>query len=830
MTELFIRIYRFFRAHRAIYWLSMIALFGVFGYYAAQIHLEEDIAKLLPSSRNEDGTTKLAFADLRIKDKTFLLFERQGGATVDEAVAACDAFCDTLEARNGRMKEEDRVIHDLFRGLPDDLMFDAVDYMASHLPSYLDTSVYRSLDTLLTPEAMTRQMARNREAFMTPVGELFPELIQMDPMGLRHVLLGELQGMMSGMGGTYTMMDGHFFTPDTTVAIVFLTPNFAATNTGQGAYLFTMLNEEIERFATEYPDVKICYHGSPARGAYNSWQIKADLRNTIVGSLIVVLLFIFLCFRNWNTIPLLLLPVAFGTAFGLAMMYFIRGQFSLLALGIGAIVLGVALSYVLHVITHYKYVSDPEQVLRDQVKPVLLGCLTTIGSFLGLIFINTELLQDFGLFATFAIAGTTIFSLVYLPQFFDPHKNKRNRRAFAIIDRINVYPFDRKPVLLCAIAAVAAVCVGFYIFGFSDDYMDADMRNLGYLSENVNYSEDLLRAKTRQGAKQQYFAASGRTPEEAIAHFAVMAEKLDSLQALGLVHSYTRTDALFVPLALQQERIDAWSAYWDEARLEQVRDLIMQTAPHAGLNPEAFETFFEVATADYAPDALYEAGILPDGLLSTMMEQSYGGDYLCFTSVTCAHDSVRGATTDYNRICDAVAHCPNLMVLDTYYYTTDSLLQLNDDFNVLQWVSMAFVFLVLLVSFRSLKLSLLGFFPIVVSWLIVLGSMVIFGVKFNLINIIISTFIFGIGVDYSIFVMSGLLGGEQDRLLLSYHKTAILFSAVVLIVTVASMLFAKHPAIRSVGFATLVGMISAVVISYVIQPYLFRKLFKQKKK
>ena len=67
---------------------------------------------------------------------------------------------------------------------------------------------------------------------------------------------------------------------------------------------------------------------------------------------------------------------------------------------------------------------------------------------------------------------------------------------------------------------------------------------------------------------------------------------------------------------------------------------------------------------------------------------------------------------------------------------------------------------------------------------------------------------------------------SRANLLLQYHKTAILLSAMVLIVTVASMLFAKHPAIKSVGFATLVGMISAVVIAYVVQPYLFRKLNK----
>ena len=56
--------------------------------------------------------------------------------------------------------------------------------------------------------------------------------------------------------------------------------------------------------------------------------------------------------------------------------------------------------------------------------------------------------------------------------------------------------------------------------------------------------------------------------------------------------------------------------------------------------------------------------------------------------------------SDYIRICDAIASNPNLLVLDTYYYTTDTLLQMNDDFNVLQWLSMLFVLIVLLVSFH----------------------------------------------------------------------------------------------------------------------------------
>jgi len=825
MTRLFIRLSEYFRNHRAVCFGSMVALFAFFGYFAMQIHLEEDINKLMPSSKNEDGTTKLAFADLKIKDKTFLLFEKvqtdkaapDGAGPVEVLTETCDEFVDSLLSRDSLTQ----TIGDIFYRLPDELLTDGVDYLSAHFPAYIDTSAYARFDSLLTREHFARQMVQNHEDLSGEFGEMFPELIQMDPLGMRNVLAEQMMPLLNAGGGNYKTIEGHFFVPDSTVCVAFITPRFSSTNTGQGSAMFEMLNEQMARFAVTHPDVRITYHGAPASGYYNSTQIKHDLTTTITGALILVLLFLFICFRNWDTIPLLLLPVCFGTLFGLAMMYWLKGQFSLLALGIGGIVLGVALSYVLHVLTHFKYVGDTQQLLRDQVKPVWLGCLTTIGSFVGLIFIQTDLLQDFGLFAAFAILGTTLFSLTYLPQMLSAERNKVNQKAFAWIDRINRYPADRNKGLIIALVAVMAVCIGAYFVGGTR--FDADMHNLGYLEEMTEYSENLLRDKTYTGDKQQYYASQGKTMEEAIENFSVLDRKLDSLQQLGLVKSYTRTNQIFVPMRQQQIRIDAWKDYWTDERLSTVRRLIEETAPQAGLRPEAFETFFEAARADYEPDSLYAADLIPAGYQSTLMEQSYNGDYLCFASVRCTNDSVRSSESDYIRICDAIAKEPSLLVLDTYYYTTGTLIQMSEDFNVLQWISMLFVFLVLLVSFHfNVKHTLLGFMPILLSWMIVLGAMVLFDMRFNLINIIISTFIFGIGVDYSIFVMNGLTDGDGRKL--AYHKTAIFFSAVTLIVTVSSMVLAVHPAIRSVGFSTLVGLLSAVILSYVLQPAVYRWL------
>jgi len=800
----------------------MIVLFAFFGYFASQIHLEEDINKLMPSSKNEDGTTKLAFADLKIKDKTFLLFsltpnpspKREGSDYTEKLTQVCDAFADSI-------RQDSALIEDLFYCLDEDLLPNGIDYLSEHLPAYIDTAAYTHFDSLLTREHFAQQMQQNHDDLLSEVGEMFPELIEMDPLGMRNVLVEQMAPLLSA--GSYQTIDNHFFVPDSTVCIAFLTPRFSSTNTGQGSALFERLNALIAQFATTYPEVRITYHGTPASGYYNSTTIKHDLMTTIAGALLLVLGFLFVCFRRWDTIPLLLLPVIFGSLFGLSMMYWLKGEFSLLALGIGGVVLGVALSYVLHILTHHQYVNDGEQLLRDQVKPVLLGCITTIGSFAGLIFINTALLQDFGLFAAFAILGTTMFSLVYLPQMLSV---KANPFAFKLIDKISRYPFDQKKPLLAGVGLVIVVGVGAYFVG--GIRFDADMHNLGYEDPMTEHSENILRSKTYTGDKTKYFASKGPTMEEAINHFAILDHKLDSLQQLGLVKDYTHTNQVFVPMRVQQERINAWKNYWTPDRLGKVRTLIAQTAPQADLNPEAFNTFFTMATRDYEPDSLYVAGLIPSGYQSTLMEQSYGGDYLCFTSVRCQNDSIRSSESDYIRICDAIASNPNLLVLDTYYYTTDTLLQMNDDFNVLQWLSMLFVFIVLLLSFHfNVKHTLLGFMPILLSWLIVLGAMVLFDVRFNLISIIISTFIFGIGVDYSIFVMNGLTSDNGHKL--HYHKTAIFLSTVILITTVSSMLLAAHPAIRSVGFSTLIGLLSAVILAYVLQPAVHRWLNRQKK-
>lgn len=835
MDSFFIAIYRFLAKRRPLMWLLLVGSFAVFVFFGLKVKYEEDISKLLPSSGSAEESG-LAFSNLRVKDKIFIQIQGREGILDPSTLAEySDEFVEGLSEKDA----DKGYIAGILNGIDGDVIMNALDYALGNVPLLVDEDCYAAFDSLLAPSAIEAQMKLNRELVYSDEDGNATMMVSQDPAALRKALLPQGKSLAGGLGG-YAMVDGHLFCPDSTVALIFLSPDFNSMDSKAGTQLVKMIEKEISAFNSKHPDAEVLFHGSPVNSVFNSRYIKKDLVLTIGISLIIICLVIGLCFRNRGTLPMLLAPVVYGAFFSLACVFWLKGGMSLMAIGLGALVLGVALSYCLHVLTHYKYVGDPVQVLKDQATPVCLGCLTTIGAFAGLLFTRSELLRDFGIFASFAMIGTTLFALVFLPHFFRPEKNRRNEKAFALIDRINSCPVDRCKWLLAVIAVVCAVCC------YTQRWVtfDSDLRHIGYIEPSVQKSMDIYSAKNNRGLASMYYAASGPDLDAALTGNRVIVSVLDSLEKAGVVKQYSKVSDLFITKEEQQERIDRWNEYWSapqgkraegsigtrpvhfewkETRIAEARRTIEAAAVRNGLSPDMFEPFYAMLEADYQPCSLYDAGVLPEELVCNFIEESYDGGYMVFTSVLMPEDRKM-------EVNDAIASHPRAVVIDPFYYTNDMVRILNDDFNVILGISTIFVFIVLLLSFRSLVLAVLAFLPMGLSWYIVRGVMGIFGLQFNLINIIIATFVFGIGVDYSIFVMNGLLSGAsgKDDKLLNYHKTAIFFSAFVLIVVIVSLLFATHPAIRSIGISTLIGMGSTVLITYTVQPFLFRQLMKIK--
>ena len=815
MHRIFLPLYRYFHKHRTALYLLLAGSFLLFLAFGLRLRFEEDIVKLLPRSSTD---SELAFSDIGLKDKVFIQITSADPANPLDPVTLggyMDEYCEALLQRDSATHYITGILHNLDMGT----MLGAMDYGFEHLPCFIDTSLYAAFEAALEPEAVEAAMQRNLELLEADETGETSQLVTMDPLGLRDILLNELMPGDGGSVGGYTIEDGHFFCPDKTVALAFLSPGFNSMDSHAGTQFYRLMHRERKVFEAAHPEARVLAHGTPLSSVSNASTIKGDLLMTVGLSLLVILVILLLSFHSWTFIWQQIVPILYGAAFALACMYWIKGFMSLMALGLGAIVLGVAISYCLHVLIHHYFVGDVEQMLREESTPVTLGCITTVGAFLGLLFTESDLLRDFGLFATFALIGNTFFALFFLPHFMTPEQVRFKRyKGFHAIDRINDIPWDRNRWILAGLGVVvlAGVLLSHRV------KFDSDLRNLDYDNSLLTASQELYSAKNASGHMDLYFAAYDEDLDQALEYNTLLQQRLDSLAEAGYVKGYSPLSfLLFRSERDQQVRIDAWKRFWTPERKTQAWCEIAAAARHSGLEAALFNPFEALVDADYEPGNLFEAEVFPEELVSNYLERQESGRYLVFTSV-----AFRPEDTDI--VSDALVAGPNTLVLEPFYYCRDMVEIVHDDFNTTQWISSLLVLLVLLIAFRNIVTAFVAFLPMFLSWYVLQGLMALLGLEFNLINIVISTFIFGIGVDYSIFVMEGLLKEARtgEREMLASHKVAIVFSALVLAIVVLSLIFARHPAIHSIGIITLIGMAVTILLTYSLEPFLFRRFLK----
>ena len=814
MHRIFLPIYRFFQKNKALMYGLLIASTVVFGWFGSKLQYEEDIIKLLPRSSTSN---ELAFSDIGLIDKIFVqvtsrdtlnpLPPEQLGALVEE-------YCNLLEQKDSAT----HYLKGVFAALDIDTALEAMDYGLGHLPSFVDTSWYALIEQKLEPEAFQAQMEKNYEIIVNDETGEDSQLVSMDPLSLRD-LLGEILGSTTSAGGV-TIYDGHLFCPDKTVALAFLSPSFTSTNSGACTRLVNMMETLQEEFEVQHPEAELHIHGNPQGSVSNAGTIKRDLFWSIGLSLVLILIIMLLSFHKMAFVWQQVVPVLYGTLFSLACMYWIKGYMSLMALGISAIVLGVAISYCLHVLIHYYYVADTEKMLREESTPVFMGCITTIGAFMGLLFTESDLLRDFGLFATFALIGNTLFALIFLPHFLKPEQISFKRtHGFPLVEKFNNLPWDRNKWFIALLLVVIVVGI---IYSPRVKF-DSDLMHLDYDNQKLRQSQELYNRKSADGYSHQYFAAwDDNDLDQALENNKGLVRALDSLKETGLVKGYVPVTKLLLHSTRdQQERIDAWNKFWTRGRVRYLRHLMAESEKQYNLPKGFYDPFLGIVSTRYEPGNLVESGIVPEGMLSNYVEKQQSGRYMVYTDVS--YDA-----EDQSEVWKALTSVDHVLVLEPFYYCRDMVEIVHDDFNTTLWISSLFVLLVLLFSFRNIFIALIAFLPMFVSWYVMQGYMAIFGLEFNLINIVISTFIYGIGVDYSIFVMEGLLAEARkgETKMLEYHKVAIFYSALILGIVVFSLIFATHPAIHSIGLITLIGMASTILITYSLQPWIFRMLVK----
>ena len=806
MSEFFVRIYDYFTRHRAVLYLTLGGLLLVLAGLASQVRFSEDVTTFFPD--DETGRRhSLVFENLRLKDKIVIMFsaaDTLSESDPDRLIAASERFEELLRANADTSR-----IRSIVSEVSGESIAVMTDMVYDRLPIYLTEEDYRRMDSLMAGEGVEQTVEADFARIVSPVGGVLSGMLTRDPFSLGGRTLAAFQNF--GRGGDYELYGNRLFTSGLETLLVFIDPMYGSGSTGRNDALVEAIEEAAAQSEGEFDgQVSVDYYGGPCVAVYNARQIKRDTMITLNIALLLVIVVITFAFSNRWAVPLIVLPVVFGGIFALAAVWLLQGHISSIALGAGAAVFGIALSYSIHVLSHSNHTSDMRQVIRELAYPLTVGSFTTIGAFLGLLFTSSSLLRDFGLFSAFVLIGTTLFCLVFLPHFIRSPRGAKPNRLYHLIERVNGYAYDRNRWLVGGLAVVTLVCLFFY----NDVGFDSDMMRLNYEPRHIREAEQRLAELTdREDARTVLFISTGEDPESACRAYGRLTGRLRTLQENGKIGQFASVGEFLVPESVQRERIERWNTYWTPERRETLLSRVETAALGCGFRPGAFDSFRRVLERDYrVEDPLAGA---PQGLFDDWVART-DSMTLLLTQVTLS-DSNREAV--YGEFADD----PATVIADRSYFAGKMAEQVNDDFYLILYISSLLIFAALLLSYGRIELALMAFLPMSVSWVIILGLMALFGIEFNIVNIILSTFIFGIGDDFSIFIMDGLLSEYRTgKRLLPAHKTAIFFSAFTTVAGMGAMVFARHPALHSISLISILGMAAVVLVAFTIQPILFR--------
>ena len=381
------------------------------------------------------------------------------------------------------------------------------------------------------------------------------------------------------------------------------------------------------------------------------------------------------------------------------------------------------------------------------------------------------------------------------------------------LQKIATYPLHRKRNVIVGITALSIAA----LFLFPHIEFESDMSKMNFLTPELANAEATLKEAT-QGGDMKFALSTGNTLEDALDAQAGAEAQLNILVDSGRVERFSSLSGLLPSTNVQRARIEAWNAFWTDSLVAQVKENCIQSSVALGFDPDAFYSFYGLLENKPQTTDIQELKDDFGLLISPFINEKDGQFYVSSLIKTSDQTDLSVEWKD-----------DRTSSFDRSSMTSTVLEILKTDFNQVVGYSMVLVFLILLGSFRRIELALLTFIPIVLSWLWSLAIMVVLGLKFTIFNVIVSTFIFGLGVDYCIFMTRGLIQGHatKSKSILTF-RTSIILSMITTLVGIGVLIFAEHPSLRSIASLSIIGILSVVIVSFTIQPFLFR-LFVSKR-
>jgi uncharacterized protein len=812
MERIFISLYRALSKHKLIFFTGVILAGIAVAYYASKIRFEEDISKSIPG---ENEQIISIVNNSRLTNKLIIRISSANSAEIvapESLIAFADNLVDSLSS-----KTFSPFIEQFSFKVGENMMEDVMVLFYDNTPLFLEEEDYQKIDSLIQPQNIDRALQNTINNLMSPAAFVMKDYLLRDPLGISSLALARLKQFQIAEG--YDIRDGYIFANHQTSMLLFINPLNPPSETQKNTLLFKKLDVLIHGLQTaDDENIKAEYYGASAVAVGNARQVKNDIALTVTIAMVVILIFIGWYFRSGRIPFISFLPAVFGGITAIALINLFKGSMSTIALGIGSVLLGIIVDYALYFYSLYKAKGSVEIVLRDITLSVVICAVTSATAFFSLLFVQSEVLKDLGLFAGLSILGAALFSLAILPHLVKMKRMQQTADKKNPVNKMASLHFESNKILLAAIVIVTVI---FWFFSKKAGF-ETDMYAINYMSPELAEAEKNLSQISDIATKSVYLVSVGESLSEALSSNEKVLAKLKKLKDNHVIRNYTNVGGILVSDSLQTKRINNWKKYWTPDKISNLRKSIDDSGEKLGFKPGAFVNFFETLNKEYQPLRIDAFDPIRDLFLNDMV--SAGNNLNMVVSLIKVDDEHRPD------VYEAFSGDANCITIDRQAITANMVAGVKQDFDKLVKMCLIFVTLMLVIAFGRLETGLIAALPMFISWLWTLGFMGLTGIRFNIINIIVSTFVFGLGVDYSILMIRSLLleykFGHRE---MTSYKTSVFLSAFTTLVGIGVLILAKHPSLHSIALISVFGIVSVVLISVTTEPLLFKMLISKRR-
>lgn len=585
--------------------------------------------------------------------------------------------------------------------------------------------------------------------------------------------------------------------------------------------LVQQLDSELSFFANEWNKspihAELDYFGPFTIVSANASQIKKDIIVTVTLALIFIVALLFFYYRNFTVILLFVLPGIFGIFFSLGLIYLFKGGISALALSASAVIMGIVVDYSFHYFTHLNQEKDPFKARNTIAFPMIISSLTTIIAFISLTFAHSEALRDFGIFTGSSLLFTLVFILLLLPRIIQGIGHRSIQRISPTLDLLvdSIEKLTtRQPRWILPIVLIFTVILGFLA---KDVEFEKDLNRLNFYPDELKNKEIAHQNINPDVEKRISVISFGDTEDMAVERSQTLFQILSSdtsfqnLEINSLAH-------LVFSTSQSQEKATKWNRFWEKNGVELDQNL-SQISDSLGFRSTAFSPFLKRINSVAEPVPAFDLIDQFESLQNLVIKDRQTS---ILTTIVLNKD-------DIEEIKEVIATIPGTMIIDGESIAESLVNAVKSDFNLLLLLASILVFFTMLIVYGRIETTLITFLPMVMSWIWILGLSVLFGIKFNFINIMIATIIFGLGDDFAIFITDGLYAKyKYGRNELATNKAGIFLSSISTIIGTGVLFFAVHPAIRSIASLSIIGIGTIVVLSFIVQPFLYKVLITRR--